>query len=132
MVTMDDKPKTELDILENHEARIGKLEQANVKTEATLEKINETMKETQIRSSIKSDLILKQNESLIAQNERADKQLEDIFNSVMITREKEAVRNHEIKKIKTDNKLKYATLVIGAGGSGYLIIEALIRVIGGM
>lgn len=122
-------PETEPS-LQNHEIRIYKLEQSNESIQKNIEELKDSVLINQAQSSERSKLMMSQNDSLMKQNERLSEQMGQVFNTVTSTREKEAERSQEMKKLSTDTRMKLATMIIGAGSAGYLIIEALLNLFG--
>lgn len=116
--------------LENHEQRIYKLEQSNEDIQKNIKELKDSVLINQAQSSERSKLMMSQNDSLMKQNERLSEQMGQVFNTVTSTREKEAERSQEMKKLSTDTRMKLATMIIGAGSAGYLIIEALLNLFG--
>lgn len=118
--------------LENHEIRIYKLEQSNESIQKNIAELKDSVLVNQAKSAERSQIMMGQNESLMKQNERLSEQMGNVFSTVTTTREKEAERSQEIKKLTTDTRLKMFMMVIGSGSIGYLIIETIIKIIGGM
>lgn len=116
--------------LENHEQRIYKLEQSNEDIQKNIKELKDSVIINQAQSAERSKLMMNQNESLMKQNERLSEQMGQVFNTVTSTREKEAERTNEIKKITTDSRLKMWTMILGSGGIGYLLIEAITSLLG--
>lgn len=122
--------KEEAPSLENHERRIYKLEQSNEDIQKNIKDLKDSILINQAQSAERSKIMMQQNESLMQQNERLATQMGNVFDTVTSTREKEAERTQEIKKITTDSRMKLWTMVIGSGGIGYLLIEALTNLLG--
>lgn len=118
--------------LENHEIRIYKLEQSNENIQKSINEVKDSILVNQIQSSERSKIMMSQNESVMKQNERLSTQMGNVFETVTNTREKEAERTQEMKKFSTDTRMKMFMMVIGSGSIGYLIIETIIKIIGGM
>lgn len=116
--------------LENHERRIYKLEQSNEDIKKNLTDLKESVMINQAQSAERSKMMMGQNESLMKQNERLSEQMGQVFNTVTTTREKEAERSQEIKKLSTDTRMKLFAMLFGAGSAGYLIIEMLLNILG--
>lgn len=116
--------------LENHEIRIYKLEQSNEDIQKNIKELKDSVLINQAQSAERSKIMISQNESLMKQNERLSEQMGNVFSTVTSTREKEAERSQEMKKLSTDTRMKLATMIIGAGSVGYLIIETFLNLIG--
>lgn len=116
--------------LENHEIRIYKLEQSNEDIQKNIKELKDSVLVNQAQSAERSKIMISQNESLMKQNERLSEQMGNVFSTVTSTREKEAERSQEMKKLSTDTRMKLATMIIGAGSVGYLIIETFLNLIG--
>lgn len=116
--------------LDNHEKRIFKLEQSNEDIQKNIKDLKESVTENQIQSAERSRIMMGQNESLMKQNERLSEQMGNVFNTVTSTREKEAERSQEMKKLSTDTRMKMMTMLVGAGSIGYLIIDTALKIFG--
>ncbi|MER2001306.1 MAG: hypothetical protein ABS862_01685 [Carnobacterium inhibens] len=116
--------------LENHEIRIYKLEQSNEDIQKNIKELKDSVLVNQAQSAERSKIMISQNESLMKQNERLSEQMGNVFSTVTSTREKEAERSQEMKKLSTDTRMKLATMIIGAGSVGYLVIETFLNLIG--
>ncbi|MGB3161114.1 MAG: hypothetical protein WBA84_07665 [Carnobacterium sp.] len=117
---------------DNHERRIGSLERSNEDIRSSLGDLKESLSVNQATSAERSRILMNQSESLMRQNERLSTQMGNVFDTVTTTRENEAKRSNEMKKLSTDTRLKMITIIVGSGSAGYLIIETLIKLIGGM
>lgn len=122
-------PETEPS-LENHEIRIYKLEQSNESIQKNIAELKESVIVNQAQSAERSKLMMSQNESLMKQNERLSEQMGQVFNTVTTTRENEAKRSQEIKKLSADTRFKMFMMLVGSGSVGYLIIETVLNIIG--
>lgn len=120
----------EIPSLENHEIRIYKLEQSNEDIQKNIKELKDSVLINQAQSAERSKIMISQNESLMKQNERLSEQMGNVFSTVTSTREKEAERSQEMKKLSTDTRMKLTTMIIGAGSVGYLIIETFLNLIG--
>lgn len=116
--------------LENHERRIYKLEQSNEDIQKNIQDLKESVIVNQAQSAERSKLMMSQNESLMKQNERLSEQMGQVFNTVTTTRENEAKRSQEIKKLSADTRFKMFMMLVGSGSVGYLIIETVLNIIG--
>lgn len=116
--------------LDNHEKRIYKLEQSNENIQKNIKELKDSVLINQAQSAERSKIMISQNESLMKQNERLSEQMGNVFSTVTSTREKEAERSQEMKKLSTDTRMKLATMIIGAGSVGYLVIETFLNLIG--
>lgn len=116
---------------ENHERRIGSLERSNEDIKKNLSEMKESLAVNQAASAERSKILLSQSESVMRQNERLSTQMGNVFDTVTTTRERESERTSEMKKLSTDTRLKMFTIIVGSGSAGYLIIETIIKLIGG-
>lgn len=116
---------------DNHERRIGSLERSNEDIKKNLSDLKESLAVNQAASAERSRILMSQSESLMRQNERLSTQMGDVFDTVSTTRENEAKRSTEMKKLSTDTRLKMVTIIVGSGSFGYLIIETILKLIGG-
>ncbi|MER2110037.1 MAG: hypothetical protein ABS889_03785 [Desemzia incerta] len=116
--------------LENHEIRIYKLEQSNEDIQKNIKELKDSVLINQAQSAERSKIMMSQNESLMKQNERLSEQMGTVFNTVTSTREKEAERSQEMKKLSTDTRMKMLTMFVGAGSIGYLVIETILNLFG--
>lgn len=116
--------------LENHEIRIFKLEQSNEDIQKNIKELKDSVLINQAQSAERSKIMISQNESLMKQNERLSEQMGNVFSTVTSTREKEAERSQEMKKLSTDTRMKLGAMIFGGGSAGYLIIQTVINLIG--
>ncbi len=116
--------------LANHEIRIYKLEQSNENIETNMKELNNLLLVNQTQSAERSKIMMTQNESLMKQNERLSVQMGNVFSTVTNTREKEAERTSDMKKLSTDTRMKLIAMIFGGGSAGYLIIQALLNLFG--
>lgn len=116
--------------LENHEQRIYKLEQSNEDIQKNIKELKDSVMVNQVQSAERSKIMMQQNESLMQQNERLATQMGNVFDTVTSTREKEAERTKEMKKLSIDTRMKLVTMIIGGGSIGYLIIESILSLFG--
>jgi len=123
--------------LDNHEIRIYALEQSNLDTQTSIKETQRSIKEVkeamlvnQGQSSEQSRIMMSQNESLMKQNERMSAMVGNVFETVTVTREKEAVRSNEMKRLSVDTRMKLFSMVVGAGSIGYLVIDFIFNLIG--
>lgn len=116
--------------LHDHEKRIYKLEQSNEDIQKNIKELKDSIIVNQAQSAERSKIMMQQNESLMQQNERLATQMGNVFETVTSTREKEAERTQEMKKLSTDTRMKLVTMLVGAGSIGYLIIETILNLFG--
>jgi len=116
--------------LDNHEKRIYKLEQSNEDIQKSIKDVKDSMLVNQGQSSEQSRIMMSQNESLMKQNERMSAMVGNVFETVTITKEKEAVRSDEMKRLSVDTRMKLFSMVVGAGSIGYLVIDFVINLLG--
>ncbi|MGE7365698.1 hypothetical protein ACQKKE_03485 [Desemzia incerta] len=116
--------------LHDHEKRIYKLEQSNEDIQKNIKELKDSIIVNQAQSAERSKIMMQQNESLMQQNERLATQMGNVFETVTSTREKEAERTQEMKKLSTDTRMKLVTMLVGAGSIGYLIIETILSLFG--
>jgi len=123
--------------LDNHETRIYALEKSNLDTQISIKDTQKSIKEVkeamlvnQGQSFEQSRVMMSQNESLMKQNERMSAMVGNVFETVTITKEKEAVRSDEMKRLSVDTRMKLFSMVIGAGSIGYLVIDFVINLLG--
>ena len=102
----------------DHERRILKLEDSQVKIETKLEQMKSAIDISEARAQGRSDLMIKQNNSLMRQNERQATQLESVLSIVTTTKETESKRN-------TETKLKIWGYFLGGGGIFTILIQLL-------
>lgn len=119
------------EVWDNHERRIGSLERSNEDIKKNLSEMKESLSVNQAASAERAKILISQSESVMRQNERLSTQMGNVFDTVTTTRERESERSTEMKKLSTDTRLKMFTLVIGSGSAGYLILDTLIKLIGG-
>lgn len=112
-------------MLQDHEGRISKLEDSQKRIENNLDDMKTALDISEAKAQTRSDLMIKQNESLMAQNTRQAAQLESVLKIVTDTKDKESVRKAELDKMKTDGRLKIAGYILGGGGLFALIVELL-------
>ncbi|ALV21075.1 hypothetical protein [Carnobacterium antarcticum] len=116
--------------LDNHEKRIYKLEQSNEDIQKNIKELKDSVLINQAQSAERSKIMMSQNESLMKQNERLSEQMGSVFNTVTTTREKEAERSSEMKKLSTDTRMKLLAMVFGGGSAGYLVIQTILNLLG--
>ena len=79
----------------DHERRILKLEDSQQKIETKLEQMKSAIDISEAKAQERSDMMIKQNNSLKRQYERQATQLENVLSTVTTTREKESKRQAE-------------------------------------
>ena len=102
----------------DHERRILKLEDSQQKIETKLEQMKSAIDISEAKAQERSDMMIKQNTSLMQQNERQATQLESVLSIVTTTKESESKRNAE-------NKMKLWGYFLGGGGLVTLILQLL-------
>ena len=93
----------------DHERRILKLEDSQQKIETKLEQMKSAIDISEAKAQERSDMMIKQNNSLMRQNERQATQLESVLSIVTTTRENESKRSAE-------NRMKLWGYFLGGGG----------------
>lgn len=109
--------------LRDHEARIIKLEESQQKIEVNLEAMRTSLDISEARAETRSDLMMRQNESLMAQNTRQASQLESVLSIVTASKDKESSRVAELKKMQNDSRMKLLGYFLGGGGVVALLLE---------
>ena len=102
----------------DHERRILKLEDSQQKIETKLEQMKSAIDISEAKAQERSDMMIKQNNSLMRQNERQATQLESVLSIVTTTKESESKRNAE-------NRMKLWGYFLGGGGIVTLVIQLL-------
>ena len=111
--------------IHDHEKRIRTLEENATETRDSIDNLRKTIEISEVRADLRSDMMIKQNQSLMTQNERQATQLESVLKIVTDTKDKESVRKAELDKMKTDGRLKIAGYILGGGGLFALLVELL-------
>lgn len=111
--------------IHDHEKRIKTLEENATETRDSIDNLRKAIEISEARADLRSDLMIKQNQSLMSQNERQATQLESVLKIVTDTKDKESVRKAELDKLKTDGRLKIAGYILGGGGLFALIVELI-------
>ena len=102
----------------DHERRILKLEDSQQKIETKLEQMKSAIDISEAKAQERSDMMIKQNNSLMRQNERQATQLESVLSIVTTTRENESKRSAE-------NRMKLWGYFLGGGGIVTLVLQIL-------
>lgn len=102
----------------DHERRILKLEDSQEKIETKLEQMKSAIDISEAKAQERSDMMIKQNNSLMRQNERQATQLESVLSIVTTTKENESKRNAE-------NRMKLWGYFLGGGGIVTLVLQIL-------
>ena len=102
----------------DHERRILKLEDSQQKIETKLEQMKSAIDISEAKAQERSDMMIKQNNSLMRQNERQATQLESVLSIVTTTKENESKRNAE-------NRMKLWGYFLGGGGIVTLVLQIL-------
>lgn len=102
----------------DHERRILKLEDSQEKIETKLEQMKSAIDISEAKAQERSDMMIKQNNSLMRQNERQATQLESVLSIVTTTKENESKRNAE-------NRMKLWGYFLGGGGIVTLVLQVL-------
>ena len=116
---------TDTDMLQDHEGRIAKLEDSQKRIESNLDDMNSPLDISEAKAQTRSDLMIKQNESLMAQNTRQATQLENVLSIVTNTKDRESSRVVELKKQQTDGRLKLLGYFLGGGGVMTVLFEII-------
>lgn len=115
-------------MLQDHEGRISKLEDSQKRIENNLGNMKSALEISEAKAQTRSDLMIKQNESLMQQNARQATQLENVLEIVTNTKDRESSRVVELKKQQADGRLKLLGYFLGGGGVMTVLFE-LIRVL---
>ena len=110
-------------MLQDHEGRIAKLEDSQKRIESNLDDMKSALDISEAKAQTRSDLMIKQNESLMAQNTRQATQLESVLSIVTNTKDKESSRVAELKKQQADGRLKLFGYFLGGGGVMTVLFE---------
>ena len=110
-------------MLQDHEGRISKLEDSQKRIESNLDNMKSALEISEAKAQTRSDLMIKQNESLMAQNTRQATQLENVLSIVTNTKDRESSRVAELKKQQTDGRLKLFGYFLGGGGVMTVLFE---------
>ena len=102
----------------DHEKRILKLEDSQQKIETKLEQMKSAIDISEAKAQERSDMMIKQNNSLMRQNERQATQLESVLSIVTTTKESESKRTAE-------NRMKLWGYFLGGGGIVTLLLQIL-------
>ena len=116
-------PETEM--LQDHEGRILKLEDPQKRIENNLDDMKSALDISEAKAQTRSDLMIKQNESLMAQNTRQATQLENVLSIVTNTKDRESSRLAELKKQQNDGRLKLLGYFLGGGGVMTVLFELI-------
>ena len=116
-------PDTEM--LQDHEGRISKLEDSQKRIEHNLDDMKSALDISEAKAQTRSDLMIKQNESLMAQNTRQATQLENVLSIVTNTKDRESSRVAELKKQQNDGRLKLFGYFLGGGGVMTVLFELI-------
>ena len=112
-------------MLQDHEGRISKLEDSQKRIENNLDNMKSSLDISEAKAQTRSDLMIKQNESLMAQNTRQATQLENVLSIVTNTKDRESSRVAELKKQQTDGRLKLLGYFLGGGGVMTVLFEII-------
>ena len=112
-------------MLQDHEGRILKLEDSQKRIESNLDDMKSALDISEAKAQTRSDLMIKQNESLMAQNTRQATQLENVLSIVTNTKDRESSRVAELKKQQTDGRLKLLGYFLGGGGVMTVLFELI-------
>lgn len=112
-------------MLQDHEGRILKLEDSQKRIENNLDDMKSALDISEAKAQTRSDLMIKQNESLMAQNTRQATQLENVLSIVTNTKDRESSRVAELKKQQTDGRLKLFGYFLGGGGVMTVLFELI-------
>lgn len=112
-------------MLQDHEGRILKLEDSQKRIESNLDDMKSALDISEAKAQTRSDLMIKQNESLMAQNTRQATQLENVLSIVTNTKDRESSRVAELKKQQTDGRLKLFGYFLGGGGVMTVLFELI-------
>ena len=110
-------------MLQDHEGRILKLEDSQKRIEHNLDDMKTALDISEAKAQTRSDLMIKQNESLMAQNTRQATQLENVLSIVTNTKDRESSRVAELKKQQNDGRLKLFGYFLGGGGVMTVLFE---------
>ena len=112
-------------MLQDHEGRISKLEDSQKRIENNLDDMKSALDISEAKAQTRSDLMIKQNESLMAQNTRQATQLENVLSIVTNTKDRESSRVVELKKQQADGRLKLLGYFLGGGGVMTVLFELI-------
>ena len=112
-------------MLQDHEGRIAKLEDSQKMIESNLDDMKSALDISEAKAQTRSDLMIKQNESLMAQNTRQATQLENVLSIVTNTKDRESSRVVELKKQQADGRLKLFGYFLGGGGVMTVLFEII-------
>ena len=112
-------------MLQDHEGRISKLEDSQKRIENNLDNMKSSLDISEAKAQTRSDLMIKQNESLMAQNTRQATQLENVLSIVTNTKDRESSRVAELKKQQNDGRLKLLGYFLGGGGVMTVLFELI-------
>ena len=112
-------------ILQDHEGRILKLEDSQKRIESNLDDMKSALDISEAKAETRGDLMIKQNESLMAQNTRQATQLENVLSIVTNTKDRESSRVAELKKQQNDGRLKLLGYFLGGGGVMTVLFELI-------
>lgn len=112
-------------MLQDHEGRISKLEDSQKRIENNLDDMKSALDISEAKAQTRSDLMIKQNESLMAQNTRQATQLENVLSIVTNTKDRESSRVAELKKQQNDGRLKLLGYFLGGGGVMTVLFELI-------
>ena len=112
-------------MLQDHEGRILKLEDSQKRIEHNLDDMKSALDISEAKAQTRSDLMIKQNESLMAQNTRQATQLENVLSIVTNTKDRESSRVAELKKQQNDGRLKLFGYFLGGGGVMTVLFELI-------
>lgn len=112
-------------ILQDHEGRILKLEDSQKRIESNLDDMKSALDISEAKAQTRSDLMIKQNESLMAQNTRQATQLENVLSIVTNTKDRESSRVAELRKQQNDGRLKLLGYFLGGGGVMTVLVELI-------
>lgn len=112
-------------MLQDHEGRISKLEDSQKRIESNLDDMKSALDISEAKAQTRSDLMIKQNESLMNQNTRQATQLENVLSIVTNTKDRESSRVAELKKQQTDGRLKLFGYFLGGGGVMTVLFELI-------
>ena len=112
-------------MLQDHEGRISKLEDSQKRIEHNLDDMKSALDISEAKAQTRSDLMIKQNESLMAQNTRQATQLENVLSIVTNTKDRESSRVVELKKQQADGRLKLFGYFLGGGGVMTVLFEII-------
>lgn len=114
----------------DHERRIINLEDSNEEAKKNYERMSLTLNELSKNAAINDALakerninLMKQIDSIATDSKSTNKTLDKVFDNVIMSRENDAVRKNELKKISKKNVNQILVSILGSGGLVYILIE---------